>query len=186
MNNRPSIDWNAFIARLTGIALGWMAGRKTGMINAKDAADLAKNAAVEVFEKYHLTGPAKTEGELFAIALKAMRNDFLDQIKSSSNRTNVPVDGILKSKDGHRRLAAEDATLDKIEEDSVKNYYYSLAEGDQRLIDYIDAVLELEVYKREDAAALLDVSPQDITNMTRKLRYRHARREKKASNLKLV
>lgn len=179
---RPTIDWNAFLARLTGTAIGWMAGRRTGLINAKDAADLAMNAAVDVFEKYHQTGPAKTEDELYAIAFRAMWHDFLDQIKSGANRTNIPMEEYEMENAGHSVGGLEDEVLERIEVERVRQKYYSLAQGEQELIDYMDAVLELKVYKREDAADLLGVSRDDITNMQKKLRYRRDRSLKKASN----
>lgn len=176
---RPSIDWNAFMARLTSTAIGWMAGRRTGMINAKDAADLAMNVTLEVLEKYHLTGPAKTEDELYAIAFRVMWHDFLDQIKSAANRTNIPMKEFEMENAGHSDDGFEETALDKLEVERVKEEYYSFAEGEQDLIDYMDAVLALKTYKREDAADLLGVSRNDITNMTKKLRYRRDRSRRK-------
>jgi hypothetical protein len=186
MNNRPSIDWNGFTAKLAAIALGWLKGRRTEIINGKDALDIAKNAAVYVFEKYHLTGPAKTEGELFAIALKAMWHGFLDQVKSKANRTSVPFDDYEKDHAHDECESVEDEVLGKIEDERVMKEYYSLAEGDEKLNEFIYAVTEMNLTKRQEIAELLMVTPQEVTNMQRKLRYRRDRREEKASKLKLV
>jgi len=169
------------MARLTATAVGWMSGRRTGLINAKDAKDLAMNTTLEVFEKYHQTGPARTEDELYAIAFRAMWHDFLDQIRSGANRTNIAMKDYEMENAGHSQDGLEEEVLEKIEVERVKREYYSFAEGEQGLIDYMDAVLELKIYKREDAADLLGVSRDDVTNMKKKLRYRRDRALERAS-----
>ncbi|HQU93177.1 MAG TPA: hypothetical protein PLK77_12810 [Pyrinomonadaceae bacterium] len=181
MDNRPSIDWKAFGDRLLGIALGWFAQERTDVINAHDAFDLAAIAAVDVFEKYHETGPAKTEEELFKIAVVAMKHDLLDLIKSAANRTNFTFDGAEKGGDEHPALKVSDTVYARFEDESVKLRLYELAEGDDKLKEFIYAVTELDIKKRREIADLLNVTPQEVTNMQRKLRYRHSRREKQAS-----
>lgn len=54
---------------------------------------------------------------------------------------------------------------------------YPLAQGEQQLIDLIDAVAICGCRKREDIADLLQVSPEEVTNRQKKLKYRRARQQ---------
>ena len=50
-----------------------------------------------------------------------------------------------------------------------------MAEGEEELIDLIDAAAESGHLKKDDVAHLLGVTSNQLTNMQKKLRYRRAR-----------
>jgi hypothetical protein len=154
------------------------------MISGVSPKDLAMEAVLEVLEKYQQAGNPKTEKELFSIAATVMWHDFLDLVESSPYKTSLRIDDIVNSRTDHEELARQDGNLKLVEDKQAAERFYRLADGDQELIDFIDAVVELKVYKREDIAELLGVTPQEVTNRARRLRYRHTSKERKASKVK--
>lgn len=162
----PSIDWNLFHAKLTVIALKWF--RDEGYYGLESvlkgvgvsAKDLAQTAALELFKNAHKYD-FNEEQQCFSLAVTIMRRDFLDFIKKGSYK---------KTDSGE--LPDEVNTKCELNETLVANKFYDLAKGDQNLIDFIDAVIFLKTYKREDVADLLCISKQEVTNLQRVLRDR--------------
>ncbi len=54
--------------------------------------------------------------------------------------------------------------------------FYPFAEGDQKLIDVIDAVVYCKCRKRREIADWLDASPEEVTDRWEKLRYNYTRK----------
>lgn len=189
MNTPPSIDWNSFFERLTAIAIGWMKDRNPYtddiMLDSVSPKDLAQIASMEVFEKYHLTGPARTEEELFKIACRVMWNDFLEIVRKKRFKNSQRIENIDAGSSDEKFLAEDDRTQEKLEnrqQNAIElERWRSLANGEQDMLDFIDAVLELGQYKRSKIADVLGISVQRVTNLQRNLRNRYTSRRKQAS-----
>ena len=185
-NSTPSIDWNGLFAKLTAVVVKWFVDKNVDkndpMINGTAPKDLAQTAALEVFKTFHQNKHLKTEEDIFREAYKVMWRDFLDLIKSAGYRKNKRIEEINGENPGKEVLPVNDGKFLDIEDRSAVERFYELAKGEQELIDFITAVLELKVYKREDVAKLLDITPQEVTNSQRKLRYRYESRQKKSAN----
>jgi CRP-like cAMP-binding protein len=104
----------------------------------------------------HLERPLLEESEVSDKDLLERRAAFLSNQNSESNELeNLPGP--------NNGFASAEAT-------SVARVLYPLAEGEQELIDLIDAVAIFGCRKREDLADLLAVSPQEITKRQKRLR----------------
>lgn len=189
MNSPPSIEWESFFNRLTAIASGWMKDRSPYsdeiMLDSVSPKDLAQTAALEVFSKYHLTGPARTENELFKIACRAMWHDFLEIVRRKRFKTSQRLENIEPGSRDEKSLARNDRVQEDLERDALNRrdlaWWRSLANGEQDMLDFIDAVLEVGVYKRSQVAELLGVDVKKVTNLQRNLRNRYTARTKHAS-----
>jgi DNA-directed RNA polymerase specialized sigma24 family protein len=186
-NSAPSIDWKSLFVKLTATATKWFVDenvdKEDPMINGVAPKDLAQTAVLELIKTYHQIKHSKTEDDFYRLAYKIIRHDFLDLIKSSAYRKNKRIEEINEEKPGQEISPVEDGNFLKIENKGAAKDYYSLAKGEHGLIEFIDAVLELDVYNREDVADLLGVTPQEVTKRQQKLRDRYTSREKKAAKL---
>lgn len=189
MNTPPSIDWESFFKRLTAIVAGWMKDRSPYsdeiMLDAVCPKDLAQIAAMEVFSKYHLTGPARTEKELFNIACRAMWHDFLEIVRRKRFKISQRLENIGPGSSDEAALARNDRIQEDLEQDAENrrsiDWWRSLANGERDMLDFIDAVVELGQYKRSTIADLLGIDVQKVTNLQRNLRNRYTARKKHAS-----
>lgn len=176
-NAPPSIDWNLVFGKLTYSAAAWMAKKRLvledPMIKGQGPADLAQRAMLVVVEKYHHFIDLGSEEEILKMAHRIMWNDFLDLIRSSDYRTNDRLENLVNDNTGHESVSIKATQQRTAEDDSEKAEFYALAQGEADLIEYIEAVLVVEAYKREDIASLLGISAQEVTNRQRKLRYRY-------------
>jgi hypothetical protein len=186
----PSIDWKSLFNKLTAIAASWMVDRSVDkedlMINGVSPKDFAQNATLVVLEEYHRHGRIKSEDDVYKIAYKVMWHDFLDLIGSAEYKRNERILEFDDDQSDKDNLGADDKSFSKVDDENSVKYYYSLANGDKDLIEFIEAVLYFDTYKREGVAELLGITPQEVTNRARKLRYRHSSKSWKTNNLEIV
>ena len=175
----PRIDWTSLLKKLTAVAAGWFVNEKCygadSMLKGigSSPVDLAHNAAMEFFRKLDKYNP-QSEEECFRLSLRIMRNDFLDLIKKRSYQTTEIIDG-TSDNETFSQLENTPATNDgfvSAEAALVAHDYYPLAEGEQELIDVIDAVVRCGCEKREDIADLLGITPLEVSNRREKIKYR--------------
>lgn len=182
----PETDpWKSLLKRLTAVAFGWFKDRGcsnyesvlpgTGM----SAIDLAFNARLELIKnqsKYHLT----SDDDRFRLMVTIMRNDFCDLVKRLETKRTVFL-GATSDCDGRgelENLADPNSGFASAEAALAARSLYPLAEGEQELIDLIDAVAIFGHRKREDISDLLGVSPEEVTKRQKKLKYRRARQQR--------
>jgi hypothetical protein len=176
-------DWHSLLKRLTAVALGLFGDRNCRDEEAvlpgtgTSAKDLAYGAILEFLKKeseYRL----RSEEDRFKLIVTIMKRDFFDLVKPrrEHNRTVILDD---EHDDGlSQKLANEQDSKDVFsaaEAASEAKRFYHLAEGEQELIDLIDAAAAFGHLKKEDLASLLGVTSNQLTNMQKKLRYRRAR-----------
>lgn len=180
----PSIDWKSFTDKLTAIAIKWF--RLKGYFDGEDfesvlkgvassPRDLAQNAAMEIFRQLEKYKP-KSEDDCFRLAYRIMQNDFIDLLRKPHYRKTDAIEDF--------KIEIILSTPSSVEKTLVADAFYDLAEGEQELIDFIDAVISLKVYKREDVADLLNISLQEVTNRQRILTYRGLKDKKLSIPLK--
>lgn len=170
MKNLPhSINWNRLFAKLTTTAIGWCKGNN---VDSETPKDLANGAMLEEIKNFHHLNQSKTEDDIFRLAYTIMWHDILDLKKSHYyTKTDRPdeIEDIV--------IAINEESFERIVNNSNVKKFYDLANGEQDLIDFIDAILGLDTYKREDIAFLLNITPQEVTNLQRKLKYRYLNAE---------
>jgi len=176
-------EWESLIRRLTAVALGWFGQRNCRGDEAvlpgtgASAQDLAYNALLEFLKnqhRYHV----KSDEDRFRLIVTIMKRDFFDMVRPRREHSRTVIldaehDGGLSE-----RLAEEKDMRDvsaAVDVASEAKRLYPLAEGEQPLIDFIDAAAEFGHLKREEIADLIGVTPGELTNMGKKLRYRQAR-----------
>lgn len=177
--SRPTVDWIKAFNKLTYSATAWIINKtvNTGdpMIKGVGPADLAQGALLTVLEKYHELAKTGSEEEIIKLAYRIMWRDFLDLVRSADYKTRENLDDVTN---GPNEPSVE-AKQAKAEEDrSSAKKYYAVAKEDAELTQYIEAVLELPGYKREDVAEFLGVTVQEVTNRQRRLRYQYLASEK--------
>jgi hypothetical protein len=183
MKAKNSPDWESLLKRLTAVALGLFGDRQcrgdeavlpgTGV----SAKDLVYGAILE-FLKKEPQYRVKSDEDRFRLIVTIMKRDFFDLVKPRREHSRTVIldeehDGGLSRKlanqqDSKEVFASADAA-------SEAKKLYHLAEGEKELIDLIDAAAEFGHLKKEDIAYLLGVTPDQLTNMQKKLRYRSAR-----------
>ena len=179
------VNWKSLLTRLTAVAFGWFNNRGcrddeavlpgTGM-SAKDLAFKARLEFIKNESKYQ----TKSDEDRFRIMVTIMRNDFFDLVKRLETKRTVFLDSAADGR-GFENLPDPNSGFATAEAASVARSLYPLAEGERELIDLIDAVAIFGCRKREEIADLLAVSPQEITNRQKKLKYRRARRQRTIS-----
>jgi DNA-directed RNA polymerase specialized sigma24 family protein len=122
----------------------------------------------------------KEDGELLPFLKRVMRNDFIDMVRRPVyKRTDIvdPVDEAKrKPEDAVRTLeslgaSGSDPQPDVFWRDRVR----LLVADDPKLVEYVDAILELELTKPAEIADLLSTTVEDIYNRRRRLATRIAR-----------
>jgi DNA-directed RNA polymerase specialized sigma24 family protein len=189
------IDWGSLLVRLTPVAkkLFKQAGCDPDQDfpgTAVSVGVLVNGAAIEFFqwcEKGRWKRKAADE-DPFPPAFAILRNNFLDLVRSAGHkRANLVVptvnaDGVSLVDD----LPAADERLTKlltkptagfadVEARILAEAFYPYAEGQQELIDVIDAVVYCQCRKRREIAELLDITVQEVTDRWEKLRYNYTR-----------
>ncbi len=186
MKSTCSPDWESLLKRLTAVAFGWFADRGctddesvlpgTGV----SAKDLVYSATLEFLKKegqYRV----KSDEDRFRVIYTIMWRDFVDLVrKGREHYRTVILDAALDADGGSQfeNLPDSKDSFASAEAASVARSLYPLTDGEQGLKDLIDAVAILDRREREDQAYLLDVTPEEITNMKKKLKYRRARRRR--------
>ncbi|MBK9214712.1 MAG: hypothetical protein IPM59_03810 [Chloracidobacterium sp.] len=181
-NSPPSINWQRVIGKLTYSAMRWMVNkrgvdRNDPIIRGISPGDLAQEAVVEVIEKYAELSKTGTEEEFLKMAHRIMWHDFLDLVKTKEYRARERLDE--QESEREEEFGEAEKQLQELEDADVIKEFYAIAGDDQELKDYIDAVVELGLYKREAIADILGVSAQEVTNRQRRLNYKYLKKEKK-------
>ncbi len=186
-----SINWSLLLKRLISCAAKWFlqegcSGHEAVLpATGKSAKELAFDTVAEFIKgdiEWQPKSDASAQLELFVLLRKVMRHDFLDLVKEGRayKRTDV-LDPSADEKEGWGEYSRE-RTLNDLPAGDEKFYSLNaalvarrvlpLVQGDRELEDYIDAVLRGGCLKREDIAAFLRISPQEVTNRQRRLRLK--------------
>lgn len=107
-----------------------------------------------------------------------MKRDFLDMVKPRREHSRTVILDAEDDRDAYERLSEQQDTPDvyaAVDTASEAKRLYHLAEGEQPLIDFIDAAAEFGHLPRNELAELVRVTPDELTNMKKKLRYRRSR-----------
>jgi hypothetical protein len=168
-------DWPDIIRRLALVSLGLF---KTVGLLGQDAVmkglgispeDLAYGTVAKVLAdevKYR-----KDRGPLLPFLVLALKRDFLDLLRQKSWVTTDIIDG------DESRTAKQDHTIrpDSLTGDQVtpdfllRKRIMDQVKGDQELVDYTVAALEMNITKPADFADLLATSAADIQNRKKRL-----------------
>jgi hypothetical protein len=188
-----AIQWSRLLMRLTACAAKWFL--EEGCIGedsvlpatGKSAKELAFDTVSEFIKgriDWSPKSPESADVELYILLRKVMRHDFLDLVKEGRGykRTDV-LDPSTEDKEvsGH----ATGPTLEQLSTAPDDGFYslnaaivarrvLPLIMDDPPLVDYVNSVLSAGCLKREDIAAYLQVSSQEVTNRQRRLRKRLA------------
>lgn len=170
------IDWVSLNRRLLPCALRLFKGKGcrepdsvlpgTGM----SANDLASNTLLKLMksDEWRSNSP---NGDPFPFAYTVMRRDFLDLIRSGAARTTQ----IIEDADiGFREPptsgpAAENDGLQAAEAASLFELIKRVIRPDPLMAAYLEAVAIKGLDKREEIAQEMGVTPQEVTNVKRRL-----------------
>jgi hypothetical protein len=176
-------DWESLLKRLTAVALRWFGDRNCRGEDAVlpgtgcTAKDLAYSAALEFLRnegKYRV----KSDDDRYRLIVTIMRRDFLDMVKPRREHSRTVILDGEDDRVQFESLSEQQDTRDvsaAVEASSEAKRYYHLAEGEQPLIDFIDGAAEFGNLPRKELAELVGVTPNELTNMQKKLRYRSSR-----------
>lgn len=181
----PPINWGSLLKRLTAIAADWFQSERcfgTGEEailrgTGNSAKDLAQEAAKEFCLNASKYRP-KNEEECFALCFRIMRRDFLDLVKRYEYRKTDDIEK-LNNGDGELKFPSVPSNNgDYVNADAalVAHELYVAADGKQELIDLIDAVTIFGCQDKNEIAELLGISPTEVKNRRRRLKYARARR----------
>lgn len=188
------IEWGLLLKRLTACAAKWFL--QEGCLGAeavlpatgKSAKELAFDTVTE-FIKGRVEWQPKSEEsanlELYWLLRKVMRHDFLDLVKEGREYKRTEVLDPSSDEEGAWGEYNNKPALENLPDDSGEGFYslnaalvarrvLPLVQDDQELVDYVNAVLRGGCLKREDIAAYLQTSPQEVTNRQRRLRVKLA------------
>lgn len=175
------IDWNALLKKLTAVALNIF--RKEGLFAADDSvmkglgkspSDFVHDAIMEFYanrEKY----TASSEGELFAVVVTILQNDFKDAYRRHAYQKSKDLsDEELNERE---LMPADNDGFATFESKVLAEQFYKYVDGDQELKEVIDAAAILAVemngpVKRDDIASLLGITPVELTKLNHRLQYR--------------
>lgn len=127
-------------------------------------------------------------GDLFPLAFRMMRNDFLDLIKKEEYKRTVITDSI----DGchHRQdlenLPGSSDGLESAKAAVLVNSLERLLGHDKMLKAYLEAWLVKGLESRADIAFALGISEQEVTNVRRKLTYKIGLLERVFANVRPI
>jgi len=166
------INLEDLLVRLTATALKWFKQRQCFKSDSvlpgtgASAEDLAQNALLEILLDDSLWKPKAPDEDPFPVLVTIMKHDFLDMIKSARyNRTEV-VDAPDEETNKHGYISPKAAILAR--------QLHSVVGNDPALMEYVDAVLVCGLYKREDIAELLGITPRQASDRRAKLRIKLA------------
>ena len=147
----------------------------------KSPQDFAADALTEFLATRDRYPKAKSEDEIFAIAVTILKRDFLDAVSRNH--------AYLRAKDGAEgeienfSVPDGDHPSSQFDAEDLARKFYRFADGKQDLKDLIDAAAMLstkqrEILKRSDLADLLGISVEEVTRKNNRLNYRfHAEDE---------
>lgn len=188
------VQWVSLLKRLTTCAAKWfleedcLAAESVLPATGQSAKDLASDTVAAFVRgeiQWKATSTDSAELSLYLLLRKVMRNDFLDLVKQ---RRAYKMTDVLDASDDGEQSSDESKhlmTLASLPGDSEEEHYrlnaaivarriLPIVGDDQHLVDYVNAVLVGGCLKREDVAAYLQVSREDITNRQRRLRTKLA------------
>jgi DNA-directed RNA polymerase specialized sigma24 family protein len=161
------VNLDDLLTRLTAIALNWFKQRGCYYDDsvlpgtATSAQDLAQKAMLEVVKDESIWPPGASEDDLLKILITIMKRDFLDLVKSSPYKTYAGLQDRLDTpSDGY--ISANASILAR--------QLYRIVGDSRELRDLIDAVLIFGLYKREDIADLLHITPAQVSRLRAKLK----------------
>lgn len=188
MKSTRAPDWESLIKRLTAVAFGWFYDRRcsddesvlpgTGM----SARDLAYNAILELLKNEGQYNP-KSDEDRFRLIYTIMWRDFIDLVRKGRAHDRTVIQDAAIDADGRSEFENLPATADDFastEAASVARSLYPLTDGDTQLKNLIDAVAMFDCLDRDAQADMLGVTPAEITNMKKRLKYRRATRQRAA------
>jgi hypothetical protein len=122
----------------------------------------------------------KEDGKLLPFLKQVMRHDFLDLVRRPVYKRTVIVDPIEEAK---HKTEGEVTSLESLAPAVAgplpdilwRERVRQLAADDPKLVDYVDAILELDLTKPSEIADVLSTTVQDINNRRRRLATRIAR-----------
>lgn len=122
----------------------------------------------------------KDDGELLPFLKRVMRNDFIDMVRRPVyKRTDIvdPVDEASRQQEGAvQTLETLGASGSNPQPDLFwRDRVRLIVADDPKLVEYVDAILELELTKPAEIADLLSTTVEDIYNRRRRLATRIAR-----------
>lgn len=136
---------------------------------AQSPQDLAQNALMTFFNEDKWR-PKISNEDPFPYILMIMRNDFMDLLKSSAHKKTANQEEY----DQLRRFAKASVLsvkINDVDKKILKEQLYKLVGKEKDLRDYLDAVFELGLEKRENIAEILGLEPKEVTNLSRRLVY---------------
>ena len=189
-----NIQWDRLLKRLTVCAAKWFLQEDCFGAEAvlpatgQSAKDLAFDTVTAFIRGKINWKPKSTESadhDLYVLLKEVMRNDFLDLVKEGRGYKRTAVlDRSNDEEDGSGEynhtptlasLAVDAETeLYSLNAAIVARRIMPLIDGDRHLVDYVNAVLVGGCFKREDIAAYLKISPQEVTNRQRRIRTKLA------------
>lgn len=194
-NVLSKIDLEWLLARLTACAGKWFLQRgiwhPDDMLPAtgESAKDLAYETVARFIEgkiKYEPRAKNNINPEVFALLRKTMWRDFLDLMKDGReyDRTTV-VDSTADGNKGRIQKSPFEQTVDRfadelqlsfeeLNKELVLRRVMPCLDGEKHLKEYVRAVVEYGLIKREDIAAFLRIPSQEATNRQRSLRTKLA------------
>lgn len=188
----PRVDWESLLNRLTAAAEKLFRQHQLSDVVrgvGDSPEDLAVEAMVQFFEGKAVKWRPKTPDEdPFLLIWTVMRNNLIDLIRKASHKRTTLIED-TREDDGSTQLervpSLEEGLHDllkrptfgftEVEAAILAEGFYPHAEGDQALIDVIDAVVYCQCRKRREIADLLDITPQAVTDRWEKLRYNYTR-----------
>lgn len=190
-NRFAGINWEHLLKRLTACAASWFL--KEGCRHADDilpatgtsARDLAFATAQEFLRRGARWDENTGEEGLFCVIKTAMRHDFLDLVRKDRAYKRTDVLATFKKEEepstkNRSGIALADLPapanngFDSQEAADLAAQIYPLIGNDSELKEFVDAVLYCECINRREIAALLGISPQEVTNRQRRLQSRLA------------
>jgi hypothetical protein len=189
------INLDLLLARLTACAGKWFLQR--GILHTDDilpatgesAKDLAYETVARFIEgeiSYKPRSKKDINPEVFVLLKTVMWRDFLDILKEGREYDRTTV--MDMTADGNRkrdRKTLATQTLNQFADESELHFealnkqlilrrVKPCVSGERHLEEYVRAVVEYGLIKREDIAAFLKISPQEATNRQRSLRTKLA------------
>jgi|GEM_PF-1602980 len=187
------INWSRLLQWLTSCAAKWfleedICGRDDVLpATGKSPTDLVFDTVTDFIEgkiKFRAKSAETYEKDLFNLLRTVMRHDFLDLIKSGDYERTDVIDALRSDDNGPTNPAGP--VLEELHDSSGCDGFYSLESAvvarrvlpiisdDPELKEFVEAVLCLGCWKREDVASALDITPQEVTNRKRRLEVRLA------------
>jgi hypothetical protein len=188
------VDLVLLVKRLTACAAKWFlqegcSGEESVLpATGKSAKELAFDTVTEFIKgtvEWQPTSEESADVELYRLLRKVMRNDFLDLVKEGREYKRTKVLEPSEGGEGAWGEYSSKPTLANLPGDAEEDFYslnaaivarrvLPLVKGDTELEDYVNAVLRGGCTKREDIAAYLGITVQEVNSRRKKLRIKLA------------